>query len=66
MLGALTQSAQRKPAGSVPDMTALVVVSTFHRTPQGCNSQTPSRLLIDTCEALYSLSVLYMRLSSYT
>ena len=66
MLGALTQSAQRKPAGSVPDMTALVVVSTFHRAPQGCNAQTPSRLLIDTCEALYSLSVLYMRLNSYT
>ena len=66
MLGALTHSAQRKPAGSVPDMTALVVVSTFHRTPQGCDSQPPSRLLIDTCEALYSLSVLYMRLSSYT
>jgi hypothetical protein len=66
MLGALTQSAQRKPAGSVPDMTALLVVSTFRRAPQGCNSLPPSRLLSDTCEALYSSSVMLMRLNSYT
>jgi hypothetical protein len=47
MLGALTHSAQRHPAGSVPDMTALVEAGTSRRAPQGRNSLPPLRLLIE-------------------
>ena len=51
-VGCAATSAKRHSAGAVPGMTALVVVSTSHRTPQSCKSEPPSWLLIDTCEAL--------------